>query len=547
MITAARTGITMDTKQNRLTTCQCGGDGCSLYDCPTPGQAASVTPEVAVLDTDIDWPSVMSASDLDSSHTTVFANALSLSGGLARTNESCVLNRTSPLLYHTLGNVQEPSRSSEYDEIHNERPSTPRSCEMWKTAYTAACPHENIIPIFPGHDVSHRTGCGFQSGTDSPSFPRVSSLNSGNLRNTPITPAVDNLLSDCEQLPCFSPDFLDFYTTSEDVQYNPEVSSTICADDLGSFWTSTLPTPSPSVAADQPVTDTESCSDEDEPDHTVTVPADPTEWDADHIYQWLGWIQKQFHLDNINPTQFPTSGQVLCRFTKNDFRRLTGSKTAEILFTYLAHLKQYKKRYIDSYKKSSPVEWSLAMVDGLKKADPFKALNTAGSQLASQGNGQVQLWQFLLELLSSNKNDYCISWEGTNGEFKLTDPDEVARRWGERKSKPNMNYDKLSRALRYYYDKNIMTKVHGKRYTYKFDFHGLAQACQPPPMDPDALKISLDILFPPTQTTPPPTFNADYTTLDKSSICCVAENKMSDYKNLLNFPSNIGAHQVSYH
>uniref|UniRef100_A0A183AG95 ETS domain-containing protein n=1 Tax=Echinostoma caproni TaxID=27848 RepID=A0A183AG95_9TREM len=41
----------------------------------------------------------------------------------------------------------------------------------------------------------------------------------------------------------------------------------------------------------------------------------------------------------------------------------------------------------------------------------------------------------------------------------LVDPDEVARRWGERKSKPNMNYDKLSRALRYYYDKNIMSKV----------------------------------------------------------------------------------------
>nr|XP_033801643.1 protein FEV [Geotrypetes seraphini] len=73
----------------------------------------------------------------------------------------------------------------------------------------------------------------------------------------------------------------------------------------------------------------------------------------------------------------------------------------------------------------------------------------------------------------------CITWEGTNGEFKLIDPDEVARRWGERKSKPNMNYDKLSRALRYYYDKNIMTKVHGKRYAYKFDFHGLAQVCQP--------------------------------------------------------------------
>lgn len=45
------------------------------------------------------------------------------------------------------------------------------------------------------------------------------------------------------------------------------------------------------------------------------------------------------------------------------------------------------------------------------------------------------------------------------GEFRLSDPDEVARRWGRRKQKPNMNYDKLSRALRYYYDKNIMSKV----------------------------------------------------------------------------------------
>jgi len=117
-------------------------------------------------------------------------------------------------------------------------------------------------------------------------------------------------------------------------------------------------------------------------------------------------------------------------------------------------------------------------------------LSAATSRLASQGSGQIQLWQFLLELLSDSANAACITWEGTNGEFKLTDPDEVARRWGERKSKPNMNYDKLSRALRYYYDKNIMTKVHGKRYAYKFDFQGLAQATQPAPTDPAAYKAA---------------------------------------------------------
>ena len=82
----------------------------------------------------------------------------------------------------------------------------------------------------------------------------------------------------------------------------------------------------------------------------------------------------------------------------------------------------------------------------------------------------------------------------------LTHVDEVARRWGERKSKPNMNYDKLSRALRYYYDKNIMTKVHGKRYAYKFDFHGLAQACQPNASDSTtaAYKYHSELLLSPS-------------------------------------------------
>ncbi|KRX77953.1 Transcriptional regulator Erg [Trichinella sp. T6] len=121
------------------------------------------------------------------------------------------------------------------------------------------------------------------------------------------------------------------------------------------------------------------------------------------------------------------------------------------------HLVQYNIRY----------STTSASVGGLTSS------NHHGS-----GTGQIQLWQFLLELLSDNSNAAFITWEGINGEFKLIDPEEVARRWGERKSKPNMNYDKLSRALRYYYDKNIMTKVHGKRYAYKFEFHGLAQACQ---------------------------------------------------------------------
>ncbi|XP_023866310.2 ETS domain-containing transcription factor ERF-like [Salvelinus sp. IW2-2015] len=36
-----------------------------------------------------------------------------------------------------------------------------------------------------------------------------------------------------------------------------------------------------------------------------------------------------------------------------------------------------------------------------------------------------------------------------------------------------MNYDKLSRALRYYYNKRILHKTKGKRFTYKFNFSKL--------------------------------------------------------------------------
>ena len=38
-----------------------------------------------------------------------------------------------------------------------------------------------------------------------------------------------------------------------------------------------------------------------------------------------------------------------------------------------------------------------------------------------------------------------------------------------------MNYEKLSRGLRYYYDKNIIQKTGGKRYVYKFvcDMHSI--------------------------------------------------------------------------
>lgn len=84
------------------------------------------------------------------------------------------------------------------------------------------------------------------------------------------------------------------------------------------------------------------------------------------------------------------------------------------------------------------------------------------------GNGPIQLWQFLLELLCDPSCKNLIMWTGESWQFKMIDPDEVARGWGMRKNKPKMTYEKLSRGIRYYYDKGIIVKCPGRRYVYKF-------------------------------------------------------------------------------
>ncbi|XP_056638780.1 DNA-binding protein D-ETS-6-like [Diorhabda sublineata] len=213
-------------------------------------------------------------------------------------------------------------------------------------------------------------------------------------------------------------------------------------------------------------------------DETVLVPSDPLEWTTTHIKAWLEWCTRKFSLHpKPDPNKFPGTGPEICELNRIEFEeRADSSRSGKILAKYIAYL-----RHSVTGRASSPLNVECKEFEDDTdddEQDPYQLLNAATSRLVAQGSGQIQLWQFLLELLNDSSNAACITWEGTNGEFKLTDPDEVARRWGERKSKPNMNYDKLSRALRYYYDKNIMSKVHGKRYAYKFDFQGLMVACQ---------------------------------------------------------------------
>lgn len=91
-------------------------------------------------------------------------------------------------------------------------------------------------------------------------------------------------------------------------------------------------------------------------------------------------------------------------------------------------------------------------------------------QKQSRINNTLHLWEFLLELLEDERYTSIISWTRKEArEFKIKRQEDVARKWGRLKQRTSMNYDKLSRALRYYYHKGIIKKVQGQRLVYKFD------------------------------------------------------------------------------
>ena len=101
--------------------------------------------------------------------------------------------------------------------------------------------------------------------------------------------------------------------------------------------------------------------------------------------------------------------------------------------------------------------------------------------------GSPELWSFLLDLLTEEKHYGIIRWVNKKGEFVLLNKEEVSTLWGKAKNKDDMNYDKLSRALRYYYEskykayKNFGIMQKGEeasiKYNYRFTEAGLAKLC----------------------------------------------------------------------
>ncbi|XP_063704513.1 DNA-binding protein Ets97D [Culicoides brevitarsis] len=205
----------------------------------------------------------------------------------------------------------------------------------------------------------------------------------------------------------------------------------------------------------------------------VGIPDDPVLWDHGHVQHWLQWAIKQFNLKDVKAEEWSMNGEQLCAMKRETFKKKVPNDPSDRFWTHIELLKkckfvatvQMKEETPQKFDSPSPTSQSALKKPRIMKMGPSAALSTDKSSTTS---GQIQLWQFLLELLTDKHNRNIIEWQGNEGEFKLTNPEVVAQLWGDRKNKPAMNYEKLSRALRYYYDGDLISKVPGKRFVYKF-------------------------------------------------------------------------------
>ncbi|XP_015197965.2 ETS-related transcription factor Elf-3 [Lepisosteus oculatus] len=94
-------------------------------------------------------------------------------------------------------------------------------------------------------------------------------------------------------------------------------------------------------------------------------------------------------------------------------------------------------------------------------------MDTKKSKHAPRG---THLWEFIRDILIHPElNNGLMKWEDRReGVFKFLKSEAVAQLWGQKKKNSSMTYEKLSRAMRYYYKREILERVDGRRLVYKF-------------------------------------------------------------------------------
>ncbi|XP_006195108.1 ETS-related transcription factor Elf-5 isoform X2 [Camelus dromedarius] len=193
----------------------------------------------------------------------------------------------------------------------------------------------------------------------------------------------------------------------------------------------------------------------------------PEYWTKRHVWEWLQFCCDQYKLDAscISFCHFNISGLQLCSMTQEEFIEAAGI-CGEYLYFILQNIRSQGYSFFNDAEETKAAirdyaDSSCLKTSGIKSQDCH---NHSRTSLQSS-----HLWEFVRDLLlSPEENCGILEWEDREqGIFRVVKSEALAKMWGQRKKNDRMTYEKLSRALRYYYKTGILERV-DRRLVYKF-------------------------------------------------------------------------------
>ncbi|XP_077337744.1 transcription factor ETV7-like isoform X3 [Lithobates pipiens] len=226
----------------------------------------------------------------------------------------------------------------------------------------------------------------------------------------------------------------------------------------------------------------------------------PSLWSKEDIIHWLRWAEEEYSLDKTDDAKFILNGRALCILTKEDFKSRSPS-SGDVLYELLRCIKTHRqgltsypdfsqtiRKYNHLYTQTiaetpkCPTKTKETGAAGIILQDAPLNLShrmprTPGEQESPKKGGCVDgkikdcrlLWDYLYQLLDDNRYEPYIKWQDRESKvFRVVDPNKLAALWGNHKNRPNMTYEKMSRAMRQYYKINLLKKEFGQKLTFRF-------------------------------------------------------------------------------
>eukprot|EP00062_Callorhinchus_milii_P025892 gi/632987386/ref/XP_007910758.1/ PREDICTED: ETS homologous factor [Callorhinchus milii] len=191
----------------------------------------------------------------------------------------------------------------------------------------------------------------------------------------------------------------------------------------------------------------------------------PERWDRQQVWSWLQQTMDRHQLDAewVSFPHLDMAGDRLVTMTLDQFCRAAGP-LGPTLYTIVQNLRWGRP---SAGPPPTPPSPGTGHADLLSKKHHHRVPK---SGLKKHTARSTHLWEFLRDiLLHPGEHPGLIKWEDrADGVFRFLKSGAVAELWGRKKNNSSMTYEKLSRAMRYYYKRQILERVDGRRLVYKF-------------------------------------------------------------------------------